>query len=416
MLTPTGPVPASPDTDRAHALRRIQRVATLLLVAMALLLLATLLMPGKLVWVGFVRAFAEAAVVGACADWFAVTALFRHPFGLPIPHTAIVARNKDRIGRGMGRFIAENFLAESVLAERLEHIDPAAWISAHLGDAEAARGLARRIAPVATDLLSSLPNAAIGELIGTALRRGAEAVPASPTAGRILSALREEGEIAAFYDRGLSIAETWVVENEAMIRRKVEENTARWIPGWVDKLLGDKVMAGLLSTLGEARAPDHAWRGAWDVWFATFAEELASDEDLRAKGETLKTRLLDSPRLHDEARSLWRDLVARWAETPDAIAGGLESVLGAVGARLHEDADAREALNRWLRAMVLKAIAPRGPEIAAFVTQVVERWDADTVVERLELSVGRDLQYIRINGTIVGGLVGVVLHAVALVV
>lgn len=403
---------ASHEAERAQALRRIKRIATLLMVAMALLLLATLLDHGKTVWIGYVRAFAEAALVGGCADWFAVTALFRHPFGVPIPHTAIVPRNKDRIGRGIGSFIADNFLAESVLAERLDHIDPAAWISEHLADGEAARGLAQRIAPVATQLLSSLPNAAIGELIGGALRRGAEAVPAAITAGRIVSALREEGEIAHFYDRGLNIAEAWVVQNEDMIRRKVEENTARWIPGWVDKLLGDKVMAGLLSTLGEARAPDHAWRAAWDLWFAELADELVSDEEVRAKGEALKGRLLDSPRLHDEARGLWRDLVQRWAENPDAIARGLESVLGAVGERLHDDAGAREALNRWLRALVLKAIAPRGPEIAAFVTQVVERWDSDTIVRRLELSVGPDLQFIRINGTLVGGVVGLGLHAV----
>ncbi len=415
-MTAQSPDRSSADPERVRALRRIQRIATLLLVAMALLLLATFLDHGKSVWIGYVRAFAEAALVGGCADWFAVTALFRHPFGVPVPHTAIVPRNKDRIGRGIGRFIADNFLAEAVLAERLDHVDPAGWISEHLADGQAARGLAQRIAPVATQLLSSLPNEAIGALIGGALRRGAEAVPASITAGRILSALREEGEIAAFYDRGLNIAETWVAQNEDMIRRKVEENTARWIPGWVDKLLGDKVMAGLLSTLGEARAPDHAWRAAWDLWFGELAEELASDDELRSRGEALKTRLLDSPRLHDEARGLWRDLLARWAETPDAMAGGLESVLGAVGARLQEDAGAREALNRWLRALVLKAIAPRGPEIAAFVTQVVERWDSDTIVRRLELSVGPDLQYIRINGTLVGGLVGVALHALALAV
>jgi uncharacterized membrane-anchored protein YjiN (DUF445 family) len=391
----------------------MQRIATLLLLAMAIVFVAASAVHSDAWWLGYIRAFSEAAVVGACADWFAVTALFRRPFGLPIPHTAIIPRNKDRIGRGMGRFIADNFLAAHVLEERLERVDAARWIVEHIDDEAKAHALAQRFAPVLGDLLSAFADESLGELVWRAARQAAESVPAAPVAGRMVLALREDGETVALYDKAMELAASWVGANEDFIRHKVEENTARWIPGWVDKMLGDRVMAGLRATLDEVRAPDHAWRGKWDEWVVKTAAELGADPKLRAQGETLKQRLLDSPRLRVEARKLWGGLKDRWTERPpEGLARGLEHLLTAAGRRLAEDAAAREALNRWVRTLALKAVAPRAAEIAHFVTEVVERWDARTVVERLELQVGRDLQYIRINGTVVGGLVGLIIHAV----
>jgi uncharacterized membrane-anchored protein YjiN (DUF445 family) len=393
----------------------MQRLATLLLAVMAAVFLAASAVHVQAAWIGYVRAFSEAAVVGACADWFAVTALFRRPLGLPIPHTAIIPRNKDRIGRGMGRFIAENFLAAHVLEERLERLDAARWIVEHLDNRAKARRLARRIAPIAADLIAAFSDESVTELIGRALRRGAESVPAAPVAGRILAALRRDGETDALYERGMELAASWVAANEEFIRRKVEENTAKWIPGWVDRMLGDHVMAGLLSTLDEVRTPDHPWRSAWDEWVAKTAAELMADAKFRAQGEALKKRMLDSPKLQDEARILWRRLKARMTSRPESLARGLEHALAAVGSKLAADEDARDSLNRWIRSLILRAVAPRAHEIANFVSEVVERWDAETVVERLELQVGRDLQYIRINGTVVGGLVGVAVHAISTV-
>jgi uncharacterized membrane-anchored protein YjiN (DUF445 family) len=403
---------ARSDEPRARALRRMQRIATLLLAAMALVFIAASATHSKAWWVGYIRAFSEAAVVGACADWFAVTALFRRPFGLPIPHTAIIPRNKDRIGRGMGRFIAENFLAAHVLEERLERIDAARWVVEHLDDPAKAGALAQRFAPMAGDLLAAFTDESLGELIGRGVRRAAESLPAAPIAGRVVLALREDGETEALYDKVTDLAASWVAANEEFIRHKVEENTARWIPGWVDRLLADRVMVALLSMLDDVRTPDHPWRGKWDEWVVKTAAELTADPKLHAQGEALKQRLLDSPRLNAEVHKLWGRLRERWAESPEDLAHGLDHILTAIGRRLAEDEAAREALNRWLRALALKAVAPRAPEIAHFVTEVVERWDARTVVERMELQVGRDLQYIRINGTVVGGLVGLLIHAV----
>jgi uncharacterized membrane-anchored protein YjiN (DUF445 family) len=303
-----------------------------------------------------------------------------------------------------------------VLEERLDRVDAAGWIIEHLDDPRKVRLLARRIAPVAGDLAAAFADESMGELVGRAARKGAEALPAAPIAGRILTALREDGEADMLYERGVDLAAGWVRGNEAFIRRKVEENSARWIPGWVDRMLAERVINGVLATLEEARAPQHAWRAAWDEWVAKTALELSADPKLKAQGEALKKRLLDSPRLKDEARRLWGTLKDRATARPEALKRGLEQALAAVGKRLAEDAEAREAMNRWVRALVLKAVAPRATEIAHFVTETVERWDAATVVERLEMQVGRDLQYIRINGTVVGGLVGVLIHAVGTVV
>lgn len=394
----------------------MQMFATGLLAAMAVLFLLIGMLHSKAAWVGWAKAFTEAALVGACADWFAVTALFRRPFGLPIPHTAIIPRNKDRIGRGVGRFIAENFLAPEVLEERLERLDAAGILVELLKDPSRTRALARRIAPIAAELLSAFTEESAGAVIGHAARRGLDAVPAAPVAGRMLGALRKDGGTETLYNESLAFAAGWVESNEPLIRRKVEESTAKWMPGWVDRMLGDKVMAALFSTLKEARAPGHPWRAGWDGKLAEWAQKLEHDPELRAQGEALKARLLDSPEVHEEARGAWRALHARWSSRPAALARGLDELLAALGRRLANDEAARDALNRWIRGLVLKTTAPRAGEIARFVTEVVERWDAQTIVERIELQVGRDLQYIRINGTIVGGLVGVVVHAASLVI
>lgn len=409
---------ADRDLHKRRELRRMQAMATGLLAAMAGVFLASSYglraRPDLAVGLGYVRAFAEAAMVGACADWFAVTALFRRPLGLPIPHTAIIPRNKDRIGAALGDFIADNFLTVEVLDARLRQIELARWGGEWLRQPRNARRLAARLATVLPGVLRELPKDMLRETAGSAALAGLRAVPASPTASRLLAAVWNEGRSQTAFEWGLDKLATYLIDNEAAIQEKVEAKSWKWMPKFIDRIIAQKVTTGLSELLVEMRAPDHPWRRELAAWIEDFISRLANDPDLLARGEALKTRLLDDPALRAQARSLWDELVEKLSDgrSPE-FAARLEAMLLALGEWLHADEGAQARLNGWARILARQVIAPRRREIGGFVAQVVASWDAKGVVDRLELQVGKDLQFIRINGTVVGGLVGLALFAVS---
>ncbi|MGD0722742.1 MAG: DUF445 domain-containing protein [Roseiarcus sp.] len=402
---------------KARDLAQMRLFATGLLAAMALLVVATSLTVGRWPWLAYVRAFAEAAMVGACADWFAVVALFRRPLGLPIPHTGIVPRNKARIGEALGRFVATNFLSPSVLAKRLETIDAAGWTAGWLnapGHAPALAAQASRFLPRA---LAALPRERLVGWLAEATLRGVAAAPAAPLASRALALLWAQGETQALLDRAIELAEDWLIGRKDFIRARVSESSSRLIPKWVDGLLADKVMTGLLATLAEMRNPEHPWRVELRAAIETLIFDLAVNPAMIRRGEAIKADLLANPVFVAQVAALCEDIEAQLSANvslrADSIAAALETALLALGRWLREDAPARDRLNRWARRAALRALAPRRAEIGAYFTDVVDHWDATTLVDRLELQVGRDLQYIRINGTLVGGLVGVILFVAA---
>jgi uncharacterized membrane-anchored protein YjiN (DUF445 family) len=403
--------------QKVRGLRRMRMVATGLLAFMTLVFIATSIYVGARPWLGYVRAFAEAAMVGACADWFAVVALFRRPFGLPIPHTGIVPRNKDRIGAALGRFMSNNFLSPSVLAKRLEKIEAAEWAAAWLN----APGNARRIADQASRFLpralDALPRDQLVDWLANATLRGIEALPAAPLASKILSLLWAQGETQALLNRGIELAEASVISHKDFIRAKVTQNSSRFIPKWVDGMLADKVMNGLQSTLAEMRNPNHPWRVELRQAIETLIFDLANNPAMREQGEAMKADLIANRLFVAQINELCQDVEALVSANASAhaasIAQGLEFALLAVGKWLNDDERMRARLNRWIRRAALRALAPRRADIGAYIANVVANWDATTLVERMELQVGRDLQYIRINGTLVGGLVGLIIFAVS---
>ena len=280
---------------KARDLAQMRLFATGLLAAMALLVVATSLTVGRWPWLAYVRAFAEAAMVGACADWFAVVALFRRPLGLPIPHTGIVPRNKARIGEALGRFVASNFLSPSVLAERLEKIEPSDWAAGWLTAPGHARGLAERLGRFLPQALAALPPDRLGDWLAKATLAGVEALPAAPVASRLLALLWAQGETQALLDRAIELAEASLIQRKDFIRAKVSENSGRFIPRWVDGLLADKVMNGLLSTLAEMRDPAHPWRVELRAGVDTLIFDLANKPAMLERGEAIKAELLASP-------------------------------------------------------------------------------------------------------------------------
>ena len=396
-------------------LRRMQALATGLLAVMAVVFLAASYLEHRWGGAAYVRAFAEAAMVGACADWFAVTALFRRPFGLPIPHTAIIPRSKDRIGAALGRFMVDNFLTVQVLDAKLRELELAAWGGDWLQRPANARAVAERLVRVWPELLKALPAGALEELAGSAALAAARSVPAAPTASALLAAVWNGGRAQPLVERGAELLGAYLEEHQEVILGKVQQQSWRWLPSFVDKAIARKITGGLLQLLADVRQPDHPWRARLGEAVERLIARLAEDPDLRRQGEALKQQLLDDPAVGEHAHRLWGEMRRRL----DAIGQGdateltarVEALVVSLGAWLSRDLGVQRTLNTSARAVVLRVVAPRREEIGRFVAQVVEGWDARSVVERLELQVGPDLQFIRVNGTIVGGMVGLGLYA-----
>ena len=395
----------------------MRTIATLLLVLMAAIYLAVRRAPANWAWAPFLSAFAEAGMVGACADWFAVVALFRRPLGLPIPHTAVVPENKRRIGAAMGRFITNNFLSPRVAIARLSSVDfvglAARWV-ADEGNARAVASATTRAIPYALDVL---PKGAIDEWVAMAARRGIEAVPAAPLASRGLSILWAQGAGQTLLDQGLDFVETTLERHKATIVTHVAQRSWRWIPKWVDDMIAAKVINGLTETLREMRDPDHPWRERANALIENLIDDLAHDPEMRAQGEALKQEILANPVFAEQAQALREDLeTALMDDLPrhaEAIVRWLAASASALGRWLEEDAVRRAGINRRLRLLALRTVLPRRAEIGDYIAAVVDNWDTPTLVSRLELQVGKDLQYIRINGTLVGGLVGLLIFTLS---
>ena len=404
----------TPDT-RLRDLQRMRFFATALLVLMFLVFVATSFAEAQWPWLAYPRAFAEAGMIGACADWFAVVALFRHPFGIPIPHTAIVPRSKERIGVAIGRFTANNFLSPRVLAERIREVDIAGWISRWLAKPGNAHSIAQRAASVLQQVLRSLPREDVNAFLTGAARYGIEAMPAAPLASRLLALVWAHGEMQTLIEHGISYASAALVRNRETIKQKVSERSSRLIPKWVDGIMADRLVAGLTRALEEMREPDHPWRVELSTAVEKLIADLATNPDMLARGEELKARILENPVVVKQIDTMWGEI----EDKLDAVTSSnrlfemLEQSLLTASERLATDEHIGEGINRWLRVAILRTVAPRRAEIAAFIRKVVENWDAETLVKRIELQVGRDLQYIRINGTLVGGLVGLIIFSVA---
>jgi len=400
--------------ERRRALRRARTLATSLLLLMLAIFVATSVWVKDWPWLAYVRAFAEAGMIGACADWFAVVALFRHPLGIPIPHTAIVANSKERIGVAIGRFVASNFLSPHVLAERIRDVDISGWAARWVLRGDNARNVAQRVTSSLNQALTALPREDLNAFLSGAVRGGIENIPASPFASRLLSLLWAHGEMQALAERLLAWASMTLANNRETLRAKVSKRTSRLIPKWIDSMVADKIIDGVMRILDEMQEPSHPWRIEMTSTVEQLIGDLATKPEMIEKGEALKTKMLATPAVTSQIDALWVSIENRLEseETQARLTRLIERLLTSMGQRIQNDDHLRDSINRWLRVAVLRTVAPRRKEIAEFIRKVVENWDTETLTERIELTVGRDLQYIRINGTLVGGLVGLAIFAI----
>jgi uncharacterized membrane-anchored protein YjiN (DUF445 family) len=398
----------------------MKMIATGMLVVMAGVYVATRIIGPVHPLVGFVKAFAEAAMVGGLADWFAVTALFRHPLGLPIPHTAIIPRNKDRIGDTLATFLRDNFLTPAVVARRMRGLDVAGAAGRFLASED--RGGSGRLRDGASrllaDILESLDDDRLGGMAKTAVAERLRRMDVSPLLGQTLTAAIREGRHVPLLDGIINRASLIIASNEDIIREMVHERAGR-ILRWtgLDENVSNAVITGLNKLVFDmADTPDHPLRLKINEMLEDLAFDLQNNEVMQARVQGLKDELVDNPAMQAWIDGLWqqgRAALLRAARDPDkAMAGKLGDTLRQLGQTLQTDDRIRTTINRFARRAAVGATASYGDGIVKLVSDTIRSWDVGKVTERVETAVGRDLQYIRINGTLVGGLVGLTIHAV----
>ncbi|MEO0499616.1 MAG: DUF445 domain-containing protein, partial [Pseudomonadota bacterium] len=402
-----------------HPARRMRIVATGLLIAMMVLFIVTQRLDHGLTWVGYLEAFAEAALVGGLADWFAVVALFRHPMGLPIPHTAIVPKNKDRLAENLAGFLQKNFLTPSIVARRLAGVDMAGAAARWLAtppDADRAgmrRGGFRRFA---VSLMDAADNDAISALVRGGIASNLERMQAAPLIGRILDRSIDEGRLQPVFDNAVVWLARVLDENEMLIRDLVQERT-QWLLriAGVDERVANAIINGMRKLLVDMAAdPGHPLRIKVMIALKDLAFDLRYDPDMQARVDRYKQELIANPELGRFLDGIWgnlKDTMKTALTDPDAaLSGRLGEGVRGLGATVDAAPELKRNLNKYARRVVTGLVADYGTQIVGVVSDTVKRWDTATVSDRLERAVGRDLQFIRVNGTLVGGLVGVVLH------
>jgi uncharacterized membrane-anchored protein YjiN (DUF445 family) len=415
MSVPQQIVTADPELDeqRRRGLRRMRTLAVSLLLLAAVVYVVTRDAAGFL---GYVNAGAEASMVGAIADWFAVTALFKHPLGLPIPHTALIPRRKDELGRSLEEFVGENFLQESIIRERITAARPSLRVGRWLTD----EGNARRVVDEGASLLqlglSRIRDEDLVALVEEALLPRFLAEPVSPVAGSLLEEVVRDGAHHGLVDLALEEAHRWLVHNEAVFVEIVGERAPWWSPAAVNDRVTHRLHLEAVAWVEDIRRdPYHHARSALDSALEQLAHDLLHDPETQERMERLKDRVLSHPQVLVTATSLWsafrRALLDSLEDPEGPLRGRARRELCSFGERLGRDEALRARLDRYASDLAVFVVARYGDELTAVITHTVDRWDGKEAARKIELHVGRDLQFIRINGTIVGGLVGVVIHA-----
>lgn len=399
----------------ARRLAHMRWFATGLLFGMAGLFVATSLLISTHPWLGVVAAFAEAGMIGALADWFAVTALFRRPLGLPIPHTAIVPSRKNDIGQALAHFIRDHFLIKDAVLPRLSRADLAGRLGAWLTQGDNSRLVSRDLSIALEWLIGAVDSAELRQSLRDGLRGALQQASVSAGLGVILDVLTSGNHAESLVDQLVQVGRNQLRANEDRIRERIKDRSPWWLPKFVDEEIFDQLIGELQRILDEVGAdPKHSARAEITQRLRDLKVALIEDPVIRERGQTLRDEFLRHPAVKAFLDDLWqrsRGYIGDALGDPgSALRVGLERELRSIGHRLQEDSEVSERLNGWLRELITYLVETYRQPLSEIISETVEKWDATATAERIELYIGRDLQFIRINGTLVGGLVGVLIY------
>jgi uncharacterized membrane-anchored protein YjiN (DUF445 family) len=409
------------DLERRQGLRRMKVVALGFLVgATAIFIGCRWAQAGGTAptWVGYLGAAGEAGMVGALADWFAVTALFTHPLGIPIPHTAIIKRKKDQLGESLGTFVRENFLSPEVVATKLRDAQIPGRLGKWLSDTSHAERVAAESATVLRVVVELLRDEDVQLVIDRMIVRRLGEPQWGPPVGRVLSTLLAENRQDALIQLLADRAFQWSLNAGEVIQRVIERDSPTWSPRFIDQLVGDRIHRELMDFTDKVRRnPEHELRRSATRFLFEFADDLQNDDATIARAEAVKDQLMSREEVTNAAGTAWKTLKRLVLEGVDDPSSALRSRIAdavvRLGESLRDDAELRDKVDNWIVRAAEHLLAQYGVEITAIITDTIERWDAEEASRRIELYVGRDLQFIRINGTVVGSLAGLIIYAIA---
>ncbi|GAA2532090.1 DUF445 domain-containing protein [Mycolicibacterium diernhoferi] len=409
------------DRERQRALRQMKVVALGFLVGATVIFLVCTWLQSRGdagPWVGYVRAAAEAGMVGALADWFAVTALFKHPLGIPIPHTAIIKRKKDQLGEGLGTFVRENFMSAEVIEAKLRDAEVAGRVGKWLADQRHAERVAAEVSTVLRVLIEMLRDEDVQQVLDRMIVKRIAEPQWGPPIGRVLSSLLEEGRQEALIQLLADRAFQWSLNAGEVIERVIERDSPTWSPRWVDHLVGDRIHRELMDFTDKVRRdPNHELRRSATKFLFEFADDLQHDDATIARAENVKEQIMARDEVARAAETAWaaaKRIVLESVDDPSStLRTRVADTVMRIGETLRDDPEMRDKVDNWMVRAAQHLVTQYGTEITAIITETVERWDADEASRRIELHVGRDLQFIRINGTVVGALAGLVIYTVA---
>ena len=409
--------PRPDDLARQAQLDAMKRRATGLLALAAAIFVATSVLEGRYSWLGYLRATAEASVVGGLADWFAVTALFRYPLGIPIPHTAIIGRQKDRIGRIIGNFVQQYFLAREAVSAKLRAMHLAERIARWLSQPEHSQRIASQVAHGVAKTLETLPDEQMRQLLQQGALDRIRATRVAPVLGKTLALVVAGDRHQELLNQTIRLAAQAVTENRELIRQRVRAATPWWMPGVIDERIYQRIVAATEQLLRDISAdPNHPVRAKFDHALRDFVDRLQHSPEASARAEALKEEFLSEAAVAELTDWVWdatRKAVTGYATRSEAgVPGPLARGLSSFAQTLLDNPEQLGEIEEAAIEAALDVIEQHRHEVADLISQTVARWDAEAASRRLELAVGRDLQYVRINGTLVGGLVGLLIYAV----
>jgi len=393
----------------------MKRRATLLLAGATVVFIITRLFESRYPWLGYIRATAEAGMIGGLADWFAVTALFRHPLGIPIPHTAIVPSRKDRVGRTLGAFVQRNFLTREVIEYRLRSLQVGKRLAEWLADPVNARTISRNAAVALSSAAQMLRDDDVQDVIDRSLAKRVRAMHLAPLLGKVLSVMTEDDRHQEVLDEVIVLASNTVNDNSDLIRERIEQETPWWIPSAVDEKIFKRVLGAIQRLLSELSADkNHPLRGRFDDSLHRFIDRLNTSPEFAERVDAWKEEFLDNEAARRFSLSMWeeaKEALARYAEHPGpATPNAIETALVTFGQKATDDPELMAKIDNFAVDVAVYLVARYQDEVADLISSTVSSWDPELTSHRVELAIGRDLQFIRINGTIVGGLAGLVIY------
>ncbi|MEK7402951.1 MAG: DUF445 domain-containing protein [Gemmatimonadota bacterium] len=416
----SAPAPVVDEAERQRKLDQLKGRATLLLVLSGVVFVVARWLEPRYPWLGYVRATAEASLVGGLADWFAVTALFRRPMGLPIPHTAIIPSRKDRLGRTIAAFVQRNFLTREVIEARLRTLRIGEKLARWVAQPENARTIARQAASALASGAQMLRDDDVRALIDKSVEERIRATKVAPIAAKVLAVVAESNQHQELLNEAVVMLARALEQNRDLIRQRVQQESPWWVPNAVDEKIYKKIMVGIGRTLTAVQSdPHHPLRARFDQALRTFIDNLQHSPDTGARAEAIKRDFLEAEAVRRFSASLWsdaKDALIRFADQPDEVAregGAVERAVTTFGEAIANDPELVRQLDSAVTDVAAFLVTRYQNDVAEFIVHTVENWDAEVTANRVELAIGRDLQYIRINGTLVGALAGLAIYTLS---